>query len=280
MKKLCILIVIICCAQYVYGQQHLPKIDDYRRFLKSKTMVVYDDEMMSDFNMKIKEIMKRSWSITPVEFITSKEFEKVKHNPDLSFLLTSIVTFDKDKIKARYNFLCLLMGQPNAKITNLPDLCSLPLSYAQVEDESYYYKLEAFVQFLQSHVNAVLVDPTLIGENGFKKYSEGAGRLADKTLYLIKEEVAPDIRDLNKIKAIYPHKVKFVTQEDVEEAVAQKDNNIVFLHKVGPEGTRTRARVYKLIVGAGDSKLYYWDYQMIEKASDDALQAKDLKKMK
>ena len=280
MKKLLIIIAIVCCAQYIVGQQHLPKIDDYRRFLKSKTMVVYDDEMMSDFNMKIKEIMKRSWSITPVEFITSKEFEKVKHNPDLSFLLTSIVTFDKDKINARYNFLCLLMGQPNAKITNLPDLCSLPLSYAQVEDESYYYKLEAFVQFMQTHVNDVLADPSLIGENGFKKYSEGAGKLANKILYLIKEDVAPDIRDLNKIKAIYPHPVKFVTQEDVEEAVAKKDNNVVFLHKVGPEGTRTKARVFKLIVGAGDSKLYYWDYEMITKASDDALQAKDLKKMK
>ena len=258
----------------------MPKIDDYRRFLKSKTMVVYDDALMSEFNMKIKEAMERSWTITPVEYITSKEFEKVKNDPNLSFVLTTLVTFDKDKVKARYDFLSLLMGQPDTKVKDLPDLCSLPLSYAQVEDETYYYKLEAFIQFLQSHVNAVLADPSLIGENGFKKYSEGAGRLADKTLYLIKKEVAPDIRDLNKIKAIYPHPVKFVTREDVEEAVAKKDNKVVFLHKVGPEGTRTRARVYKLIVGAGDSKLYYWDYEMINKASDDALQAKDLKKMK
>ena len=142
MKKLLIFIAIACCAQYIAGQQHIPKIDDYRRFLKSKTMVVYDDVMMSDFNMKIKEAMERSWTITPFEFITSKEFEKVKHDPNLSFVLTTIATFDKDKVKARYNFLSLLMGQPDTKITNLPDLCSLPLSYAQVEEESYYYKLE------------------------------------------------------------------------------------------------------------------------------------------
>ena len=280
MKKLLIFIAIVCCAQYIAGQQHLPKIDDYRRLLKSKTMVVYDDVMMSDFNMRIKEAMERSWTITPFEFITSKEFEKVKHNPDLSFILTTIATFDKDKVKARYNFLCLLMGQPDTKIFNLPDLCSLPLSYAQVEEESYYYKLEAFVQFMQTHVNDVLADPSLIGENGFKKYSEGAGKLANKTLYLIKEDVAADIRDLNKIKAIYPHPVKFVSQEEVEDAVARQDNNVVFLHKVGPEKTRIRARVYKLIIGAGDSRLYYWNHEMINKASDDALQAKDLRKMK
>ncbi|MDR2915060.1 MAG: hypothetical protein LBV74_09555 [Tannerella sp.] len=279
MKKILTLTVILSISLWSMGQQHLPTLEDYQRFLKSKTMVVYDDVKMSEFNMRIKQIMERSWNITPVEYITLSEFNKLKNNPDLSFLMTTTVTFDKDKIKARYNFVSLLMGQPNTRIRDLPDLCSLPLAYYQVDEEVYSYKLEAFIQFLQAHAQTVLENPSLIGDNGLKKYNTGAGDLADKTLYLIEKDVAPNIRSIEKVKANYPYAVKFVTEEEVEEAIANRDKNVVFLHKVGPEQTRVRARVYKLIVGAGDSRLYWWDYEMVKMASDDAIQAKDLKKM-
>jgi hypothetical protein len=279
MKTKLFLILLMALPKMVMGQEHMPSLEDYNRFLKTKTMVVYDDVLMSDFNEKIKEVMTRSWTITPIEFITTKEFEKVKSNPELSFLMTTIVTFQNDKTKARYNFLSLLMGQDKTVVRDMPDLCSLPLSYLQVEDASYNYKLEAFVQFIQSHVNAVLKDPSLIGEKGFKQYNKATGGLSNKRLLLVKEDLAPDVRDIKKVKAVYPHKVEIVTREEISEAIERKDPDVVFLHKVGPEKTRVRARVYKLLVGAGDSKLYYWDYEMIKVASDDALQASDLKKI-
>lgn len=279
MRTKFLLIVMLVIPKLMMAQLHIPTIDDYNRFLKTKTMVVYDDALLSDFNLKIKEVMTRSWNITPVEFINSKEFEKVKDNPGLSFLMTTIVTFDKDKTKARYNFMSLLMGQPKASVRTMPDLCSLPLSYLQVEDASFSYKLEAFVQFIQSHVKAVLNNPSLIGEKGFRQYNKAMGGLSNKKLMLVKDDLAPDIRDIKKIKAIYPHQVEIVTREEIAEIIAKQDPDVVFLHKVGPEKTRVRARVYKLLVGAGDSKLYYWDYQMIKVASDDALQASDLKKL-
>jgi len=279
MRTKLFLLVMLVISHLAVSQLHIPVLEDYNRFLKTKTMVVYDDALMSDFNMKIKEVMTRSWNITPVEFISTKEFEKLKDNPELSFLMTTIVTFEKDKTKARYNFLSLLMGQPKANVRTMPDLCSLPLAYLQVEDASYSYKLEAFVLFIQSHVKAVLNNPALIGEKGFKQYNKATGGLSNKKLLLVKEDLAPDIRDIKKIKAIYPHSVEIVSREEIAAAIARQDPDVVFLHKVGPEKTRVRARVYKLLVGAGDSKLYYWDYQMIKVASDDALQAADLKKI-
>lgn len=279
MKTKLFLLILLILPQMVLSQLHLPVLEDYDKFLKTKTMVVYDDALLSDYNLKIKEIVNRSWNITPVEFITTKEFEKIKDKPELSFLLTTTVTFQKDKTKARYKFLSLLLGQSDTDVRDMPDLCSLPLSYLQVEEESYSYKLEAFILFLQSHVKAVLNNPDLIGEQGFKQYNKATGGLSGKKLLLVKEELAPDIRDIRKIKAIYPFHVELVTREQIAEAIASKDPDVVFLHKVGPEKTRVRARVYKLIVGAGDSKLYYWDYGMIKKASDDALQVSDLKKL-
>lgn len=262
------------------AQSHIPVIDDYQNFMKSKTMIVLDGTLLSEFNTVIEEVVKRSWTITPFEIISSKEFERLKHNPELSFLLTSAVTFDKDKTKARYRFLSLLMGEPNAKVKTMPDLCSLPLSYLQVEGESYFYKLEAFVIFIQNHVNNVLNNHKLIGEMGLKNYNKEKGALADKILYLTKEDLAKDINSERVISGIYPYEFKIVTRDDIAEAISRRDPKVVFLHKVGPEGTRIRARVYNILVGAADSKLYYFNYHMIKHASDDAFLLKDLKRLK
>ncbi|MCL2073917.1 MAG: hypothetical protein FWH18_08355 [Marinilabiliaceae bacterium] len=280
MKKTVMILLVGIAINVAIAQQHIPTLDDYKRFLTSKTMVVWDEVQLSQFNWKIKEVMDRAWTLTPVEYITFKEFEKLKNDPDLSFIINNVASFDSDKIKARFDFLSLLMGQPDQKLRNLPDLCSLPLSYAQVDDDTYSYKLEAFILFMQAYVNEVLADPTLIGDLGFKKYSKKkGGNLSDKTLYLLKNEVAKDINDEKKIKAVYPYAVKFVTPEEIEAAIARRDNNVVFMHKVGPTRTTAKTRVYKIIVGAGDSKLYFHTHQMMKSAADNAIQAKDLKKM-
>jgi hypothetical protein len=280
MKKLFLMVFISCLPFTVAAQQHIPEMDDYHRFLKSKTMVVMDDALMSEYNMIIQEVMKRSWTITPYEVISSKEFDEVKNNPDLSFLMTTIVTFAKDKTKARYNFISLLMGEPKADVRTMPDLCSLPLSYTRVEEASYHYKLEAFVLFIQNHVKNVLNNDKLIGERGFRHYNKDQGSLQGKKLLLTKEDLANDLQTPQAVRAIYPYDFEIVSREAIADAIKRQDPDVVFLHKVGPEGTRIRARVYKLLVGAADSKLYYWDYGMIKHASDDAFQEKDFKKLK
>lgn len=280
MKKKLIVFLLSLFSLNLFSQEHIPVIEDYYNFLQSKTMIVMDSEVLSEFNSVIEEVVKRSWTITPYEIISSKEFEKLKHNPELSFLLTSNVTFRKDKTKARYKFLSLVMGEKDSELKKMPDLCSLPLSYVSVEGESYFYKLEAFVLFIQNHVSNVLNNEKLIGDMGLKKYNKVKGALADKVLYLTKEDLAKDIKSESSIAAVFPYEFKIVTRDEIAQAIKDRDEKVVFLHKVGPEGTRIRARVYKLLVGAADSKLYYFDYVMIKHVSDDAFQLKDLKKLK
>ena len=238
-----------------------------------------DPSPMSDFNFKIKDVMKNNWTITDYEFITEQEFEDKKNNPAYSFLLTTTVTFDRDKTKARYTFLSLLMGEDNSSVRDMPDLCSIPLSYLRVEDDSYAYKLDAFIRFIQDHVKLMTEHPELIKANVFKYYNKNVQSLKGKTLYLVAEDVEPVVNTVKKISKVYPYEVKFVSRDEVMEAIESKDPDVVFLHKVGPEGTRYKARCYKFLIGAADAKLYYFDYHMITPKKRDYLLAKDVKKM-
>ena len=225
--------------------------------------------------------MENTWTITPYKFIDDAEFEAYRNNSDYSFLMITIASFDKDRTKARYKFLSLLMAERARSVGNMPDLCSLPLGYVGVEDDTYSYKLEAFLRFMQNHVKLMLEDPSLIGSDPFKFYNrKKKDELQSKTLYLVKDELAKEIDTEAEIKDIYPHEFEIVTREEVAQAIKDRREDVVFLHKVGPEHTRIRARVYKMLVGAGEPTIYYFDYEMAKKAADDAFQEKDLKKIR
>lgn len=223
--------------------------------------------------------MKLHWDVTPYDFITEEDFEKKKDDPSYSFLLTTTVTFDIDKTKARYTFLSLLLGESGAKVRSMPDLISIPLSYMRVEDTSYAYKMDAFVRFIQDHVKLMLKDPSLITKNPLKYYNKNIKSLKGKTLLLAKRDLQNTVDTEAKIKKVYPYKVRIVDEDEIMEAIERKDPEVVFLHKVGPEGANYKARCYKIIIGADDSHFYYFDYHTISSSSPDRLLLKDLKKM-
>ena len=84
---------------------------------------------------------------------------------------------------------------------------------------------------------------------------------------------------LKKIQKIYPFDVKIVTKSQVEEAINRYDDDVVLLHKVGPESQNRKARCWKVLIGASDAKLYYFDYHMINDKKPDGFLARDLKKI-
>ena len=103
--------------------------------------------------------------------------------------------------------------------------------------------------------------------------------IKEKTLYLLEEELAPDVNSTARIKKVYPYKFRIVTKEDITEAIKNRDENVVFLHKVGPEGTKLDARCYKVIIGAADANFYYFDYHKISSKNPDGMLEQDFKKL-
>ena len=279
MKRSILNMLVLFAVMSISAQHHLPSAKDYKEFLNTKTFVVLDENPMSDFNFMIKNVMPRVWNLTEYEVISQPEFEEKRRDPSYSFIVTSTVTFDKDKTKARYTFVSLLMGKDVYSITDMPDLCSIPLSYYRVDDDSYAYKLEGFIRFIQDHVKLVNENPKIISANMFKHYNQNIKSLNNKKLYVVKEDLAPDANTISKIQSVYPYTVEIVTQDEIAKAIKDKDPDVVFLHKVGPEGTRYKARCYKIIIGAADSQFYYFDWHMVNLKNRDGLLLKDFKAM-
>jgi hypothetical protein len=272
-------LLLLCLLGFAYKPDYVPTPEEVNRFYNTKTLVVLEDNPLSGYNLVIKDFMEKEWKLTPYDFIHYSEFDEKRMDEKYSFLLLSQVRFDNDKTMAKYNFLSLVLGGNVKIVSNMPDLCPLPLSYSDVDEDNYIYKLQTILRFMQNHVELIHKNPDIIKTNTFKYYNKNMGDIKSKIFYVVADELAPDCNTEAKIKKIYPYKFKIATREEIGQAIDQKDDNVVFLHKVGPEGTRLKARCYKMIIGAADSKFYYWDWHNINDEEPDGFLAKDFKKL-
>ena len=269
-------------AYNAQAQQAVGRPESLQRFKTSTTMVVLSANPLLEYNSQIEEAVKKHWDISKYDIVrfSTDEFEKARRDSSKSFLIKNTVYNDKDKTKSKFDYLCVELGGDYDYIRQMPDIASVPICYNGVEESSYGYKLGLLCRFLQNHLKLTMENPKLNTKNILKYYNSQMADIHDKILYLVKEELAPDLNTEAQIKAIYPYKFKITTREEVEAAIDRKDPNVVLLHKVGPEGTRKRdVRCYKAIIGASDAHLYYFSWHMISDKAKEGMLAKDFQKL-
>lgn len=282
MKKLFAIMTIGAFACNAQAQQAVGTSDQIQAFKKTTTMVVLENNPLLEYNLKIKETVEKHWDISKYEVITfsTAEFDKARMDPSKSFLMKNTVYNEKDKTKSKFDYLCVELGGDYEYVRQMPDIASVPICYNGVDEESYGYKLGLLCRFLQNHIKLTSENPQLNKKNILKYYNSQMADIHDKTLYLVKEELNPDLNTETKIKSLYPYKFKIVSREEAEAAIDRRDPDVVLLHKVGPEGTRKKdVRCYKAIVGAADARLYYFAWHMISDKAKEGMLAKDFKKL-
>jgi len=279
MKKLSLIIGLVTISLWGLAQRNLVRPEDVKAFLASTTYVVLENNPTSQYNMEIREAVERSWKITPYKFITAKEFNDMRKDIDKSFLVLIQMRIDNDKVVPTYNFLSVSMGAAVTKITDMPDICSVPLSYKDLPEDTYTYKLEGLIRFMQNYITAINENPKLIKKDAFMFYNKNMKQVKNKELWVTETDLEKTVRPLAEIRKVYKHNIKVVNPEDIQKAIQEKNTNVLYMHKVGPEGSRLQWRVWKMILGAGDDQLYYYNMHTISKSQGDGFLSKDFAKI-
>ncbi len=280
MKKIAILLLVMLPMIYLQAQrEYLPTVEDLTRFHTTKTYIVLSDNLMSEYNMEIRDAVGKYWNITEYEFLDFDDFGDKSVDKNASFVYTAAVNFEKDRSYTRYMFLCVSLGGDYESINDMKDVANLALSFHGVDEDHYTYKLGTMVRFLQEHIRLITENPDMVSQNVYKHYNDNMGDMKGKTLYLVESELAMEISSEARIKSVYPNAVKIVEPEEIKELIMAGDENAVFLHKVGPEGKKMNARVYKILIGAADGKFYYFDYHKVTSKNPDAFLESDFKKL-
>jgi hypothetical protein len=279
MKSLFSGFLLLSFAMALSGQAPFPGKEEIRQFTESKTCIVLEEDQISTYNTYIREAVKEFWTITPYEFIQVKDFNIRRLKPEYSFIVLTQTNFEKDKSGALYNFINLLQGKSGSKLGEMPEICAVPLSFAGEDDLEYGYKLGAVLLFIQKHAAMISDDPSLTGRKYLKYYNKFIPEVAGKTILVKQEDLSPAINTIEKIRAIYPHKIEIVSEEDIMQAISDKATNTLILHKVGPAGEDKSGFCFKMLIGTDDSNMYYYHQHLIDKYSPDGFLPADLKRL-
>jgi hypothetical protein len=279
MRSVIVISVLIFFAVLSNGQTPFPTKDEIKQFTLSKTCVVLEDDQLSAYNSFIKKAVQAFWKITPFEFIDVSEFNVRRLNPAYSFIVLTQTNFQKDKSNSLFNFINLLQGKDINKLGDMPEICAVPLSFAGEDDLEYGYKLGAILSFIQKHAQMISVDPSLTGRKYLKYYNKYIPEVSGKTIFVKQEDLVPEIATIEKIKAIYKNKIEIVTEDDIVKAIENKTPNTLILHKVGPVGDKDSGYCFKMLIGADDANMYYYNQHIIDKANPDGLLPADLKRL-
>jgi len=255
----------------------LPSTEQMGLFMNSTTCVVLEDASVS-YNIYIKDAVEKHWKITDYEIIDREEFEERRFMSKYSFLVLVETTFEDDPEGVSYNFLNLLMGGGAQEIEEMPELVSLPLAYDDDPEIDYGYAVPAIVEYVQRHVRFVQ-SRRLIAKMFGKKYFNRGRDFRDKALMLMEKQMTPDMNTLFKVKDVYPNYVKFVTLEELEETLEKDEENVLYLHHVGPEGNDGAGRCFEMIFDP-QGELYYYNYREVTNENKDGFSKKDLRKIR
>jgi hypothetical protein len=281
MKKLILLSLSFLITVLVFSQGTVGTPEQLQRFLRSKTIVMLESNPFLEYNLIMKSTIEKHWDLTEYEFdtYTKDRFNELRLDTTLSFLFLQKVNYENDKTRAQYQFLTVVLGGDYEFIVQMPDIAQVPISYVDVEEEEYIYELGVLIRFLQEHIKLTLNDPSLKKGNIINYYNKNMHSVKSKTLYVMADELGPKVSTLKKIKKVYPFDVKIVTNEEVQAAIDNRDENVILLHKVGPGPDNRKARCFKVLINAADAKLFYFDWHMINDKKPDGFLESDFKKL-
>ena len=262
-----------------FSQITYPTPQDAAKLMNTITLVVLEDNMFSSFNSSIKTVVNEFWDITEFEFISAKEFNEKRRDEQYSFLVPIQTSFQKDKSNTQWVFLNLLLGAKTKAIAGMPEFCSIPLYVISEEEEEYGYYLPLIIQFIQKRVAQIKENPDMESLENLTYYNKNIPMLENKTIFVLENDLSPEINTIKKIAENYPNKIKIVTSDEMGEVIKAKSGNIVVLHSVGPGTAEDVGRCYKMLFGADDSKMYFFDYHTINPKRPDGLLSRDLKRL-
>lgn len=281
MKKIIVFLLIVFLVKFINAQDiQLAETGDYKRFVNSTTYVVKIPDPFSIYNGVIEEILAKMWTITKYEIIEWDEFQQKKSDSKSSFIFLSEAQRVENNKVLKYNILNLVMGSKYDDINKMPDLGSVPLSYADdefsEEEQSYVYKLAGVLQFMQYYVNYQLTNPGTKLQDVVNKEKE---ELHQKELWLVHDDLESSINSLSKIKKYYKYDVKIVSRDDIENAIFENNPNVAYLHLVAPKSNTNKSKCWKFILSAKEGKPLFYSYTRTNDKNPGKLLDKDLKKM-
>ena len=269
---ICLLAGVLLPAE-MFGQAQIYTRKEKLKDITAKTtkVVLSGDEMLDE---AMKESIAASWTMSPYEFCSMEEFEKIKTSDKFYFLLI-VKGQQRKESEPGIDLLTLVKGGEGAtkSINDMLEVVTFPLRSASEPSGREFVLLPAFLTIIQDHAQSLI-------SSEVKAYStlsaEDTKKLAIKRIYFSKEDFAPQVDD----KTIASLDEDIIVEEDedkVDEVFSDGTYNAVISYVVAPSEPVNGSVCYKLLIGADNHKLYWYKKHRISARSGSGFMPGDLR---
>ena len=268
----CILAGILFSAD-LFAQAQIYTRKEKLKDITAKTtkIVLTGDEMLDE---ALKESVAASWTMSPYEFCTSGEFEKLKTSDKFYFLLV-VKGQQRKESEPGIDMLTLVKGGEGASksINDMLEVVTFPLRSATEPSGREFVLLPAFLNIIQEHAQNLI-------SSEVKAYStlsaEDTKKLAIKRIYFSKDDFAPQV-DSKTIESLDEDIIVEDDEENVDKVFSDGTYNAVISYIVAPTEPVNGSVCYKLLIGADNHKLYWYKKHKISPRAGIGFLAMDLR---
>lgn len=276
MKKFTILTLAVLFPLLGWGQAQIDtkkmKISDFTRKI---TKVVLTGNQFYDTCLENEVAAK--WSVSPFEFCSFEEFEKLKTDDSYYFLITTKGQFKKEA-EPGLTFLTLAKGGKSVKgIDDMLEIVAFP--YASAEDPSgrEITFLPAFLDIIQNYALDSM-EKDINAYTGLPNYTLNISRSGDMTLVFsegdLSDEVTPDVKNQH-----FDAGVLVLPEEEADEYMSPEKTNTLVSYVACPTSAKPGSYCYKMLIDPQTSRLYYFRKHKISKKAAPGFLAEDIRRI-
>lgn len=271
------LLILSFCLQS-FGQNSLKEIkSNFRNFSSKTTVVVLDPDGMTD--AAIRDAVVKEWKISPYKFCTYSEYQEIKGDTSLFFLLLQKGRYKREAAEG-IEYMTLVRGGGETKNTILkhPELISLPLRGIGDESGRFFSFIPAYINIIQSHIGKI-ADGILLAYAGELAYSNRSyDDLAEKRILFATQDIGFKT-ERDEIKWQFRGRADEVSEDEVIEALHSAKKDVVVSVVVAPAQLQKGGYCYKMLIGAGDRELYLFKKHKLSARNPKGFTREDIKRI-
>jgi hypothetical protein len=263
-------------ATDIFGQAQITTRKEKLKDFTSKTtkVVLSGDDFIDE---SLKESVAATWTVSPYEFCTGEEFQKLKTDGNFYFLMVVKGQFRRES-EPGVDLLTLVKGGPEASesIDKMYEVVSFPLRSSEDPSGREFVLLPAFLQIMQNHAAGLT-------ETEMKAYAtlgaKDSKKLKVKRIYFWEEDLAPQVDETTK-RSLDEDIIITDDEDKVDEIFSEATVQTVVSYIVAPSEPVNGSVCYKMLIGADDHELYYFKKHKITAKNGKGFLVSDLKAIK
>ena len=256
MKKTILLIATVLLPVLVSAQAQINtkkvKIED---FMEKTTKVVMTGNLF--FDQVFKEEISNRWRISPYEFCSLNEFEKLKTDENYYFLMVVKGQFRKES-EPGISMLSVLKGGPAAEkgLNRMLDVVDVPIMSAENPSGREFVFLPALLDILQDHI-LLSMERDVAASSGLANYTMNIGSTENMDIVFAEEDLSEGITE-NVRRVYFKNGISVTDADSADRIMIEHTPNTLVSFTVHPDKARPGSYCYKMLIDAGTHKLYYF----------------------